>query len=250
VEIDEDTLLIVDYKTSKTAPTADQMKVDNQLSIYNLVASMKWPNYKRIILGLDLLKSEMLFSYRTPEEKEDFEHYLTAVHKQMVAFTKKEAKPLLNIFCPWCDYKEYCTSYEEACRKSDYKFQSVVKLPEAELVQEWQDVKSIKKILEMRDRELSMIIMEKIKREDANPVWGDKEVYIRQNARTEYDINVISKVVPADRLAKMVSLNKKAVETYADDNPAARDLIRGASSVNFTTPFLATKKIRKVKEKK
>ena len=74
VEIDDDTLLIVDYKTSRTAPTADQMKVDNQLSIYDLVASYKWPQYKRIILSLDLLRSEMLYTYRTPEEREEFEH--------------------------------------------------------------------------------------------------------------------------------------------------------------------------------
>jgi hypothetical protein len=250
VEVDADTILIVDYKTSKTAPTADQMKVDNQLSIYDLVASYKWPQYKRIILSLDLLKSEMLYTYRTPEEREEFEHYLKEVYDQMTSFTKKEAKAQLNIFCPWCDYKEYCSTYEKACKRSDYKFQSATKLPEAELVQEWQDIKSIKKILEERDRELSMIIMEKIKREDTNPTWGDKEVYIRQNSRTVYDLGVISKVVPQDKLVTMVNLNKKSVENYANENPAARDLIFQAASVNFTTPFLATKRIRKVKETK
>jgi len=231
VEIDDDTILIVDYKTSKTAPTADQMKVDNQLSIYDLVAHYKWPKYKRIILSLDLLKSEMLYTYRTSEEREEFEHYLKELHGQMShgqmsTFTKKDARPQLNIFCPWCDYKEYCTEYEKACKRSDYKFQAATKLPEAELVQEWQDIKSIKKILEERDRELSMILMEKIKRDEINPTWGDKEVYIRQNSRTTYDIGIVSKIVPSDRLVKMVNLNK------------------------FTTPFLATKKIRKVKEKK
>jgi hypothetical protein len=46
----------------------------------------------------------------------------------------------------------------------------------------------------------------------------------------------------------MINLNKKSVEEYANENPAARDLIFGAARVNFTTPFLATKKIRKGKE--
>lgn len=250
IEIDEDTLLIVDYKTSKTAPTADQMKVDNQLAIYDLVASYKWPQYKRIILSLDLLKSDMLYTYRTDEEREEFEGYLKEVYDQMLTFTKKDAKPQLNMFCPWCDYKEYCDTYQKACRRSDYKFLAATKLKEEELVQEWQDVKSIKKILEERDRELSMILMEKIKREDLNPTWGDKEVYIRQNARTQYDLDIVSKIVPADRLIKMVNLNKREVEDYADKNPAHRELIYGAARVNFTTPFLATKKIRKSKETK
>ena len=247
IEVDDETILIVDYKTSKTAPTADQMKVDNQLSIYDLVASYKWPQYKRIILSLDLLKSEMLYTYRTQEERDEFEHYLKELYDQMNSFTKKDAKAQLNMFCPWCDYKEYCDTYQKACKKSDYKFLSATKLGQEELVQEWQDVKNIKKILEERDRELSMIIMEKIKREDTNPTWGDKEVYIRQNSRTEYDLDIISKVVPPEKLVKMVNLNKKSVENYANDNPAARDLILNAAKVNFTTPFLATKKIRKGK---
>lgn len=110
--------------------------------------------------------------------------------------------------------------------------------------------KEYKKILEERDRELSMILMEKIKREETNPTWGDKEVYIRQNSRTTYDIDIISKVVPPERLVKMVNLNKRAVDEYAEDNPAVRDLIHDAARFNFTSPFLATKKIRKVKEKK
>jgi len=248
VEIDDETLLIVDYKTSRTAPTADQMRVDNQLSIYDLVAKYKWPQYKRIILSLDLLKSEMLYTYRTDTEREAFEHYLKAIYDQMLSFTKKDAKPQLNMFCPWCDYKEYCTEYEKACKRSDYKFLSATKLPEEDLVQEWQDVKSIKKILEERDRELGMILMEKIKREDINPTWGDKEVYIRQNSRKEYDMDIVSKVIPAEQLIKLVNLNKKKIEDYADKNPAARDLILNSIKVNFTTPFLATRKIRKGKE--
>ena len=161
MEVDEDTLLIVDYKTSKTAPTADHMKSDTQLSIYDLVAKKKWPNYKRIILSLDLLKHDMLYTYRTDEERADFEDYLKEIYEQMVNLKKKDAKMQLNTFCPWCDYKEYCSEYEKACRKSDYKFLTATKLSEEKLVEEWQSVKSIKKILEERDRELSMILKEK-----------------------------------------------------------------------------------------
>jgi hypothetical protein len=245
VEVDEDTLLIVDYKTSKTAPTPDKMKTDIQLSIYDLVASYKWPNYKRIILSLDLLKSEMLYSYRTIDERAAFEEYLKIIYDQMVSFTKRNAKPQLNMFCPWCDYREYCDEYKKACKHSDYKFLQVLSLPEEDLVKEWQEVKSIKKILEERDRELSMIIMEKIKRGDSNFSLKDKEVYIRQNSRTEYDPDIISKIIPIENLLKMSKFNKKAVEEYANENPAARDLILGAAKTSFTSPFLATRKIRK-----
>lgn len=249
VEIDEETLLIVDYKTSKTMPTADQLKDDTQLSIYDLVASKKWPKYKRIILSLDMLKHDMIYSYRTVEEREEFETYLKTIYDSMMKMTKKDARPQLNTFCPWCDYKEYCPKYQKAIKKTD-KFLGTLNLPDEELIAEWQEVKSTKKILEQRDRELSMILMEKIKRFDEAPEAKGQAVYIRQNARKNYPVDKVAKYIPHDELLKMVNINKKSLEEYANRNPAVRDFILDSAEMNFTTPFLATKKIRKVKEKK
>jgi len=250
IEVDEDTLLIVDYKTSKTAPTADQMKVDTQLSIYDLVASKKWPQYKRIILSLDLLKHELLYSYRTEEERSEFEEYLKSVHNQMLSFTKKEAKPTLNIFCPWCDYREYCSSYKKACKKSDYKFLKTLSLSDEELVAEWKDVKNINKILEERKRELSMILMEKVKKLGVNLTTDSEEIYIRQSSKTTYDVEKVAKIIPLDDLIKIMSLNKRGVENYINTNPTVKELIGDAKETNFITPFLATRKIKVKKSKK
>jgi len=250
IEVDEDTLLIVDYKTSKTAPTADQMKVDTQLSIYDLVASKKWPQYKRIILSLDLLKHELLYSYRTKEERNDFEEYLKSIHAQMVSFTKKEAIPRLNIFCPWCDYREYCSLYKKACKKSDYKFLKTITLSDEEIINEWKDVKNVSKILEERKRELSMILMEKIKKSNINLITENEEIYIRQSSKTTYDVNKVAKIVSLDDLTKMISLNKRGLENYMSANPTVKDLIGDAKETNFITPFLATRKIKIKKLKK
>ena len=250
IEVDEDTLLIVDYKTSKTAPTADQMKVDPQLSIYDLVASKKWPKYKRIILSLDLLKHDILYSYRTEEERDEFEEYLKSVHDQMLSFTKKEAKPTLNIFCPWCDYREYCSTYKRACKKSDYKFLKTLSLSDEELITEWKEVKNVNKILEERKRELSMILMEKIKKLGLTLTTDTDEIYIRQSSKTTYDVDKVAKIVPLDSLVKMVSLNKRSLENYINTNPTVKDLISDAKETNFITPFLATRKIKIKKLKK
>jgi hypothetical protein len=48
----------------------------------------------------------------------------------------------------------------------------------------------------------------------------------------------------------MVNPNNKMVEEFANENPAKRDYILESAEVNFTTPFLATRKLRKGKEKK
>ena len=251
IEIDEDTLLIVDYKTSKTTPTPDQLKTDPQLSIYDLAGSIIWPEYKRIILSLDMLKDEMVYTYRTIEERMEFSEYLKVLYDEMVNLKKKDAKARLNIFCPWCDYKEYCDKYKTACKKSDYKFLSTMQQSDEDLLAEWSEVRSIKKILEMRERELNMYIMEKIRKDHEHLIMPngteDLEVYIRQNSRTTYDVDAVYKSMPIEAFLKVINLNKGAVEKYIDNNPAVKDRIYDSAQVNYTSPFLSTRKAKKEK---
>ena len=244
IEVDEDTLLVVDYKTSKTAPTPDQLRSDPQLSIYDVAASIRWPNYKRIILCLDLLKSDILYTYRTLEERRAFKQYLKILHDEMDKLKKKDAKANLNMFCPWCDFKDYCDTYKKACEKSEYQFLSAVNYKQEKLIEEWSTVRNTKKILEQRERELSMIIIEKIKMTGANLVNGDEELYIRQNARINYDSKTVSDLVSYEDFKGLANLNKKAVSNYLDANPVIKKEVEASAQSNYTTPFLAIKKIR------
>ena len=249
-EIDEDTLLIVDYKTSKTAPTSDQLKTDPQLSIYDFVASKLWPNYKRIILSFDLLRLEPMYTYRTVDQRNEFEEYIKVIYDQMKVLKPENVKASLNMFCPWCDYRDYCGTYKKACSQSTYKFLPTTDYSNDQLIQEWGSVRSTKKILENRERELGMIIMEKIKRGAKNLVGNKEEVYVRQNSRTTYDLNSVYRAVPTDDFHKLVNINKKAVENYMFVNPVVKEEIEMSSTTNFTSPFLATKKVKKKKKGK
>lgn len=244
-EYDEDTVLIVDYKTSKTAPTATQMKSDIQLSLYDLVARKMFPEYKRVVLSLDLLKSDVLYTYRSKEQREEFERYLKAVYDQMLALKVEDVYASLNMFCPWCDYKDYCTTYQKACKKSNYTFLPTLQYTDEQLVDEWDSVKSTKKILESRERELGMIMMEKIKRQSENLKGANKEIYVRQNSSTTYDLKTVYETVPEDDFPDLVNLNKKAINTYIGLNPAVKDQIAETATTNYTTPFLASRKKKK-----
>lgn len=243
-EYNIDTLLIIDYKTSKTAPTPDQMRSDIQLSIYDLVAKKLWPGYKRTILALDLLKSEVLFTYRTDDERESFEDYLKIVHEEMLDLKAGNVKATINMFCPWCDYKDYCNTYQSICKKKDYVFLPTMHYEDSQLIDEWRSVKATSKILDSRDRELSMAIMEKIKKESKNLVAGSDEVYVRQSSKTSYDFDTVHKMVPSDDFNKLVNLNKKAVDEYLALNPSIREAILETSTTNYTTPFLAYKTVK------
>lgn len=247
-EYDDETLMIIDYKTSKTAPTTDQLRVDPQLSIYNLVARRLFPKYKRVILALDLLKSGMAYTYRTQQELEEFEAYIKVLYDQMLALKPEDVSATLNIFCPWCDYKDYCSTYMRACSKSDYEFLPTMHYPNEQLVDEWQSVRATKKILENRERELSMILTEKIQRSNQDIEGETEHVYIRQNSRTSYDLNTVLRAVPAEDFPMLVNLNGKAVERYMEDNPVVKEKIKASANTNYTSPFLATRKKKVAKQ--
>ena len=249
-EYDKETLLIVDYKTSKTIPTTSQLRYDAQLSIYNLVAKQLWPNYKRIILALDMLKDSVLLTYRTKEETDSFELYLSDIHQSMSNLTKKTAKPTIHMLCPWCDFKDYCDSYQSICKKSKYDFLPLMNYNNTQLIEEWQNVKATKKILELREKELSSIMLEKIKQKHEQVKTDTEEIYIRQNSKKSYDLNTVHEAVPTKDFVDVVTLNKKKVESYMDINPAVKDKIMESVIVNYTRPFLATKKIKKIKKSK
>lgn len=245
VELDEDTLLIVDYKTSKTAPTADQLKADKQLSIYDLVASIMYPQYKRIIVSLDLLRHDILYSYRTDEDRVEFSGYLKEVYDQMTNLKAEGVQATINNFCGWCDYKEYCSVYKKACGRVDYKFVDPSSFDSSKLMEEWQHTSDMKKTLEQRYRELSMLMIDRIKIKGENINNGEKEVYIRQSNKRTYDTAVAASVIDPSHFSKLVKVNKRQLEEYMEKNPAVKGKIVESMTSNFTSPFLATRKVRK-----
>jgi hypothetical protein len=94
-----------------------------------------------------------------------------------------------------------------------------------------------------------MIITEKIKRSGEDMEGADEHIYIRQNSRTNYDLATVVDAVPTEDFPSLVNLNKRAVESYVEDNPAVKEKIMASANTNYTTPFLATRK-KKVAKKK
>ena len=92
--------------------------------------------------------------------------------------------------------------------------------------------------------------MEKIRRDFKNVAGNEKEVYIRQNSRTTYDLNSVYKTVPSDDFHRLVNINKKALEGYMISNPVVKERVTSAAITNYTSPFLSVKKVKKLKKKK
>jgi RecB family exonuclease len=248
VEIDENTLAIIDYKTSKTVPDADKLRSDIQLSMYNLVARKLYPQYKKIILCLDMLRSgELVYTYRTQEELDNFEHYLTEVHKQMCELTKENAKPSINFLCAWCDHTNVCEKYQELCLKKEYTFLNVNSLSDNDLIEEWENVKTVQKILELRQSEIADVLISKLKLQEHPVISGDKEIVLRQRSKTSYNALKLSNYVSFEDFASLVSVSSTKLKKYVEKNPSILPIMNDISETNFSGAFLATKKIKQTK---
>jgi len=245
IELNKDTILVVDYKTSKFVYTQAEMKNDIQLSMYDLVANIKFPQYKRIILTLDYLRSTSVYTYRTNKERKSFSQYLLAVYNEMLNLEEKDVKPALNDMCNWCDFRNECPAYIEASKNDKVIKKKLEEQNEDELVTEYLDIRNRKRALDNYEKRLKFYIMEKIKNDEKDLVGENNLIYIRQNPSTVYDPKTVYKSVPLNNFLKMVTVSKRSFDGYVEDNPIDKSKIIETATRNFTNPFLAVRNIKR-----
>jgi len=98
---------IVDYKTSKSLPSQDEVDADKQLATYAIAVQALWPEAQDIRLTLHFLKhNSLMTSGRTPEQIDEMKVEIVGVADEIE--TTKKFEPRENQFCGWCDYKHLC----------------------------------------------------------------------------------------------------------------------------------------------
>ncbi len=244
-ELSDDTVLVTDYKTSKYFETASELKSDIQLSVYDVVANIKYPGYKRIILCLDYLRGDPVYTYRTEGEREGFLNYMLAVYGEMMKLEKEDATPALNDLCNWCDFTDNCTAYQEALSSKTFIKKKPEEYDDEDLVKEYLDVKSKKRILDNREKQLKIYILSKIKSTEQDLIGQGKQLYIRQNPSTVYDPKTVHSAVPIEDFLKMVKVSKSGLDGYLVRCPAGRGKIMETAMKKYTAPFLSYKTLKK-----
>ena len=244
-ELHDDTILVTDYKTSKYQETSGELKSDIQLSVYDAVAHIKYPGYKRIILSLDYLRANPVYTYRTEAERENFLNYMLAIYKEMRQLKEEKAVPTLNDMCNWCDFTDNCTAYSEALSSKTFIKKKPEDYNEEELVKDYLDIKSKKRILDNREKQLKFYILEKIRSEEQDLLGSGKRIYIRQNSSTVYDPRTVYENVPLDVFLDVISVSKRDLDNYLIKNSTNKEKILATAHKNYTSPFLSYKTIRK-----
>jgi len=244
VQVNEDTLLVVDYKTSKTVPDTDKLRTDIQLSMYHYAVNKLFPEYKRVILALDMLRvGELVYTYRTEEELKLLDGFLNEVYRQMLSFDENKATGQLNPLCSWCDFRGICPECKEAVSSIDKDFLPPEEMTSEDLHLEWDTVKSKLKLLETRKNELSTFLMTSLD-EVVEDIANNTHKFITvQRKRKSFNPKVLSDLIPKDAFLDMISMSAKKVVDFANKNPKLKDKILATSETCFTSPYIDTKKL-------
>lgn len=98
---------IVDYKTSKSLPSQEDVDADKQLATYAIAVQNLWPEAKDIRLTLHFLKhNSMITTARTQDQIESMKKEIADTADKITK--TKTFKPCENKFCDWCEYKHLC----------------------------------------------------------------------------------------------------------------------------------------------
>lgn len=245
--LNDDTIEVVDYKTSRTAMTVWQLRDDIQLSMYDLAASILWPEYSNRVLTLEYPRiNKSVSSYRTQNQRDTFRQFLVSIWKQMNSVVDEETEGRINNLCSWCDYRNYCTAYGELINSDSVVLAPLADLSPDEFLDQWQRIANQKNILEARHREMKMIASERAVLGE-NVVSPRKELYSTQAARTNYDIEDVVEIIPGDDLYSVLAVNKAKLDRFVKDRPELKDPLSRVAKVSYNAPVYRIRE-RKVED--
>jgi RecB family exonuclease len=246
VKINDDTIAIVDYKTARNALTPWELQEDIQLSMYDLAASIMWPEYKNRLLFLDYVRiNKRVSTYRTDDDRKTFNEFLGSVWLQMQKLNEEEVTGTVNSLCGWCDYKTYCPAYAAFLNSRTLELPPLSEMTDAEFLDQWISVADKKAILEARQRELKMIAHQRFMKGETIQANG-RELYSTQQSRTNYDVEKVVELIPQDDLFSILTVNKTRLDRYAKEDPDLRAKLARIAEVNYNAPVYKTRGAKEV----
>lgn len=239
---DNDTLYIVDYKTSRIALTKSEADVDEQLSMYALVSKYIFPEYDNVILQLQYVRlGEFVSTTRTDEELEQFKNWLIHMYHQIK--NDVSPKPTINKYCGWCDSRHGCTAYQELIHGEPVD-DDVKELEFTELDTELEKVNAHIKILKGRKAEIEAKFKKELKSTDNAPIRvTGGELYVTNNPRKSYDVSTVITAFPS-KFDRLLSVNKSEVDKLAKDEPEIQQMLEDTAETYFISPTLRRKKVK------
>ena len=252
VEVDKSTIEILDYKTSVNPMSYDEALHDVQMSMYELVAAILYPQYKKRLVSLQYLRSgKKLTTMRTPIAQFNFRKQLLSVDtaiKEYVANVGNGSEcpdGTTNTLCNWCSFRTNCPAFISQLSNVDSEFPTLEGMTDNKFIEEYNRVKIISKALDDYKGTLKLWALHRIESDPEVPIADDElQVNTLSKTRKSYDPKVIARYVDPEVLIKLVSINNSKLKSFLkslDDSTAAK--IEQSAEVKFNSPEIRFKKV-------
>jgi RecB family exonuclease len=242
IELDKDTVAVIDYKTSRMALTQQEADTDVQLSMYDLAVSMMYPQYKTIVGAFDYLRLGQVVSHRTKEQRAIFVDLLDTAYVEILETTREDATPALNQFCGWCDFKNHCPNYTALIEDPELMLPVISELTDDQFVDAFESFKLAKRVINSKDREFKAESYNRLKHNDS--IRGNShKIYKTQSARKSFDSIPVHNIVGTEEFIRMSSVSTNSVSKYLKNNPDKEAEFDKVANFNFTAPTFRSKKI-------
>lgn len=240
VELDSNTLCVIDYKTSKSTLTDSEMETDIQLGMYDAVARQMYPGYSKYFVCLDYLRFYPKTASRDEEQRYSFIQLLKNSYKIITETKTEELKPELNKFCPWCEYADACPMMIDL--QENLPTHKVFE-DEESLADTYSKMRTLSKTLELKMKSIKETLVQKIKAAGGGKVSTDNyNVSTRQMARVNYDPNTLYNLIGADDLVGCVNVVNKRLDVLIKKGIISKQQAQRAANVSYSAPILDVRK--------
>jgi len=174
VRVSPDTYEVHDYKTGGTLPSAQDLKTDRQLPLYQLGVQAKIPEAREVRLVWHYLAfNQELRSARSPDALEALKSTtLDLIHKVEAT---REFPPTESALCRWCDYQEICPLWKHRIKVAPLPENEFLKDSGVQLVERLADLESRKTSLEKDLAKVREAILSALEKEKASILSGAKQ---------------------------------------------------------------------------
>jgi RecB family exonuclease len=253
-ELAPDECEIIDYKTGFSQPLSkSSLDTDLQLGIYNLAVNILYPQYKKVKLSLNYMQHGKISTTRTPESLEALKDYLEVVNSKIIRLYKtKDAKPMLNDYCPHCEYKNKCGVYSSVVF-GDEVSKSLATVdgylaPDKGIIIKHDDVAKFldevrrkQSILKKIEDDLKAYLKKRIEESGGKDIAvGERRFSLTQRRMTVYDANTVASIM----LEKGLDLNsfleprKTNIDSALKGDKISIEKLEKTSKLEYTNGYV------------
>jgi len=221
---DDNTVEIIDYKTSRKLPAQSEVDHNLQLSVYHMAALKRWPSFaeKAIKLSLYFLRAnEKLTTTRTPADIAETENHVREVIRHIEgATTQDEFPPKPSALCEWCSFKPICPAWRHLYARASISPHATPTDIDASL-DEYFEARSAKEKADDRMKELAHILEQHMAEERLDRLFSPHGTLSRAMRETEsWNMDTASPLLEeAGVLNKVLAPDPKKLKTILPELP-------------------------------